>query len=75
MQITRNDYPLAPDKIEITEEMLHHSNILIADFNNIPIVNVKKLAYNFLHKIVWASLLKPATLFKASIKAKKMHRV
>ena len=47
MQITRNDYPLAPDKIEITEEMLHHSNILIADFNNIPIVNVKKLLPNF----------------------------
>ena len=40
--ITHNDYPLAVDTVRI-KEMFSHSQILIADFNNIPILNVKKL--------------------------------
>ena len=38
-----NDYPLAPDKIEIKEEMLSNYQLHIGDFYNIPIGNVKKL--------------------------------
>ena len=40
--ITHNDCPLAVDTVRI-KEMFSHSQILIADFNNIPILNVKKL--------------------------------
>ena len=40
----RNDYPLAPDKIEIKKEILPNYQLKIAEFYNIPIDNVKKLA-------------------------------
>ena len=43
-----NDYPLAPDKIEIKREMLCH--LKIADLYNIPIRNVKKLLPNYFDK-------------------------
>ena len=36
-----NNYLLAPDKIEIKEQMLSRYQILIVDFHNIPIGNVK----------------------------------
>ena len=39
-----NDYPLAPDKIEIKKEILSQYQILIAEFHNIPIGNVKKIS-------------------------------
>ena len=43
-----NDYPLAPDKIEIKGEMLSNYQLKIADLYNIPIIgNVKKLVPNF----------------------------
>ena len=42
-----NDYLLAPDEIEIKEEMLFKYQIWIADFHNIPFDNVKKLVLNF----------------------------
>ena len=45
-----NDYPLAPDKIEIKREMLSNSQLRIADLYNIPTGNVKKLALNFFDK-------------------------
>ena len=45
-----NDYPLAPDKIEIKEEMLSNYQLQIADFYDIPIGNVKKLVPNFFVK-------------------------
>ena len=32
-----NDYPLAPDKIEIKREMLSNYQLKIADFHNMPI--------------------------------------
>ena len=35
-----NDYPLAPDKIEIKREMLSDYQLKIADHYNIPIGNV-----------------------------------
>ena len=45
-----NDYPLAPDKIEIKREMLSEYQLKIADLYNIPIGNVKKIVPNFFNK-------------------------
>ena len=45
-----NDYPLAPDKIEIKREMLSDCQLKIADLYNISISNVKKLVPNFFDK-------------------------
>ena len=42
-----NDYPLAPDKIEIKREMLSEYQLKIAGLYNVPIGNVKKLVPNF----------------------------
>ena len=49
-KITHNDYPLAPDKIEIKGEMLSEYQLKIADHYNIPICTVKKLVPNFFDK-------------------------
>ena len=40
-----NDYLSAPDKIEIKKEMPSKYQLMIADFYNIPIGNVKKLCF------------------------------
>ena len=45
-----NDYPRAPDKIEIKREMLSDYQLKIADHYNIPIGNVKKLVPNIFDK-------------------------
>ena len=45
-----NDYPLAPDKIQIKTEMLYDYQLKIADLYNISIGNVKKLVPNFFDK-------------------------
>ena len=45
-----NDYPLAPDKMEIKKEMLSYYQIKIADFYNMPTGNIKKLVPSFLDK-------------------------
>ena len=45
-----NDYPLAPDKIEIKREMSSYYQLKIEDLYNIPIRNVKKLVPNFFDK-------------------------
>ena len=45
-----NGCPLAPDKIEIKEEMLSNCQSKIVDFYNILIGNVKKLVPNFYQK-------------------------
>ena len=42
LQELHNDYPLAPDKIEIKREMLPDYQLKIADHYNITIGNVKK---------------------------------
>ena len=47
---SHNDYPLTPDKIEIKREMLSNYQLKVADFYNIPIGNVKKLASKFFDK-------------------------
>ena len=46
----RNDYLLAPDKIEIKREMLSEYQLKIADLYNISIGIIKKLAPNFFDK-------------------------
>ena len=50
LQELHNDYPLAPDKIEIKREMLPDHQLQIADLYHIPIGNVKKLVPNFFDK-------------------------
>ena len=50
-------FPLVLDKKEIKEEMLSKCQVLIADFHNIPIGNVKKLVPNFFdEKTICASV-------------------
>ena len=46
----RNDYPSAPDKIEIKREMFSDYQLKIADFYNIFIGNAKKLVPTFFDK-------------------------
>ena len=47
---SHNDYPLAPDKTKIKRKILPKYQLLIAEFYNIPIGNVKKLVPNFSDK-------------------------
>ena len=46
----QNDYPLAPDKIDIKREMLSEYQLKISDLYNIPIGNVENLVPNFIDK-------------------------
>ena len=48
--IQKNDYPLAPDKIEIKKKILSEYQLKIADLYNIRIGNVKKLVPKFFDK-------------------------
>ena len=50
LQELHNDYPLAPDNLEIKREMLFDNQLKVADLYNIPIGNVKKLLPNFFNK-------------------------
>ena len=50
LQKLHNDYPLAPDIIEIKKEILSKYELKISDFYNIPIGNVKNLVPNFFDK-------------------------
>ena len=45
-----NDYPVAPDKVEIKIEVLCIYQLRVADFYNIPTGNVKKFALNLFDK-------------------------
>ena len=40
-----NEHTLAPDKIEVKREMMSSYRLNIANFYNIPIVNVTKLVF------------------------------
>ena len=48
-----NDYPLAPEKIEIKREMLSNYQLKIADLYNTPIGNAKKLIPNVFNKEIY----------------------
>ena len=45
-----NNYPLAPDKIEIKRKMLSEYQLKIADWYNIPTGNVKQLLSHLFDK-------------------------
>ena len=45
-----NDYPLAPNEIEIKRQMLSEYQLKIADLYNTPIGNVKKFVPKFFDK-------------------------
>ena len=66
-----NDYPLAPDKIEIKREILSDYQLKIADLYNAPFGNVKKLVPYFFDKKLRDSSWKLETLLKIRIEAKK----
>ena len=50
LQELNNDYPLAPNKIELKREILSDYQLNIAKLYNNPISNVKKLRPNFFDK-------------------------
>ena len=71
-----NDYPLAPDKIEIKREILSKYQLKIADLYNIPIGNVKKLVPNIFDKEKYVLHYKNLQLYlRLGLKLKKIHRV
>ena len=51
------DYPFAPDKLEIKREILSHYQLIITDFYNIPIGNVKRLVPNLLIKKIMCFIM------------------
>ena len=65
-----NEYPLAPDKIEIKKEMLSKYKLMIADIYSIAIGIIKNSVPNFIDKKVCASLQKLITLFKVKVEAR-----
>ena len=68
MQKLHNDYPVAPDKIEIKRSILSEYQLKTADLYNIPIGNVKKLVPNLIKKSM-CFIMK--TLLETRIKTKK----
>ena len=71
-----NDYPLAPDKIEIKREMLSEYELKITDLCNILIGNVKKLVPNLFGKENYMLHYENLKLYlKLWLKLKKVHRV
>ena len=71
-----NDFPLAPDKIEIKREMLSDYQLKIADHDNIPVGNVKKLVLIFFDKEKYVIHYQNLQLYlKLGLKLKKIHRV
>ena len=69
-----NDYPLAPDKIEIKREMLSNDQMKISDFYNIPI-DIKKLVLDFLIKKYVLHYENLQLYLRLGLKLKKVHRV
>ena len=58
LNIQKDYYPVASDKLEIKREILSHYQLKIADFYNIPIGNVKRLVPNFLIKKIMCFIMK-----------------
>ena len=71
-----NDYPLAPDKIEIKREMLPNHQIEITDFYNISIGNIKTLMPNIFDNEKYVLHNGNLRLYlRLGLKLNKMHRV
>ena len=61
---------MAPDKIEAKKQILSKYQLMIADFYNIPIRNVKKLVSNSFGKEKNVLHLENLTILKIKFKAK-----
>ena len=71
-----NDYPLAPNEIEIKRQLLSEYQLKIADLYNIPVVNVKKLVSHFFDKEKYVLNYENLKLcLRLGLKLKKIHRV
>ena len=71
----QNDYPVAPDKIEIKREMFSESQLKISDLYIIPIGNFKKLGPNFFDKEIYETDYENLQLYlRLGLKLKKIHR-
>ena len=71
-----NDYPIAPDKIEIKREMLSDYQLKIVDHFKIPIGNVKKLVPNFFDKEKYVIHYKNIQLYlRLGLTLKKIHPI
>ena len=72
----QNDYPLAPEKINIPKEWLSDYCLKIANVHNIPTGTVKKLVLNLMNKnnyvIHYRNLQQ---CLKLAVKLKKIHRI
>ena len=76
LQKLHNDYPLAPDKIEIKREMLSEYQLKITDHYNIPADNIKILVPNFFNKEKYLTHYENLKLYlRLGLKLKKIHRV
>ena len=73
----KNDYPLAPDKIEIKREIMSECQLKIEDLYNISIGNVKKLVHNLFEKEKYVLHYENLQLYlRLGLKLKKkIHRV
>ena len=66
-----NDYPLAPDKIEINREVLSNCQIQVDDFYSVLISTIKKMVPNFLNKKKYVLLSENLQLYlKLELKLK-----
>ena len=71
----QNDYPLAPNKIEIKREMLSEYQLKIADLYNILLVMLKKLVPNVFDKEKYVLHYENLQLYlRLGLKLKKIHR-
>ena len=71
-----NEHTLAPDKIEVKREMMSSYQLNIANFYNIPIVNVTKLVPTLFGKEKYQlHYEKFKTILETKIKTKKIYRV
>ena len=69
-----NDYLLASDKIEIKKEMIPKYKLMISDFYNIPINNVKKLVLNIFDKGKYLLHYENLQLYlRLKLKLRKIH--
>ena len=74
LQELHNDYPLAPDKIEVKKEILSDYKLKIADLYNILIDNLKKLVRNLFLSKAWGSSWELKNLLETWIETKKKKK-
>ena len=71
-----NDYPLAPDEIEVKREMLSDYQLKIADYYSIHTGNVKTLVPSFFDIEMYVINYEHLKLhLRLGLKLKKIHRI